>query len=164
MSDRSHFETFPPQLLGRRFVSEDGRLYFVVRAAGVEADAERFPLRVEVGREDGAAMYAAGAYAQWIPRKDESSQSAFDRLDRVVVELGSPLAGPTYSLMFTRPAEAPGFSFVALRPDTPPERIAVFPQHGWSPYYAADDEWAPSAHWWSPYSTFRLASEPKTKS
>ena len=150
---------FPPVLLGVRFVSEDGKLYFVVRRADPSAPTwPRFPLAVEVGRPDGSGRLLDSAPARWLPREDEEAQEASRRLDRVEVELGIPCMGETYQLIFTRPTDDRqrwhGYDQVALRPDTRLEEIAVFPEHGGTPF--GPDDWDWQEGWWYPYSTFRV--------
>lgn len=150
---------FPLALLGLRFVSEDGKLYFVVRqSASTGDDAGRFPLEVEVGRPSTREPLLSAAPARFRPREDEDAREARRRLDRVEVELGIPDVGETWQLMFTRPTDDRsrwnGFDWVALRPDTPPEEVAVFPEHGGTPY--GGDGWDWQEGWWYPYSTFHL--------
>jgi hypothetical protein len=157
MTQQGAFAQIPSQLLGRRFVSEDRTLYFLVREAREgEHQGERFPLRLEVGRPGGEVLMENGL-AEWIPRKNETSSNARERLDRVTAELGTPNVGPTYTLLFTRRNdEAAGFRQVALRADTPVEAVEVFPEYGGTPYGASEDEWDWKSGWWHPYSTFRV--------
>jgi len=159
MKDATPPAEFPPALLGLRFVSEDGRLYFVVRPANASfTRSARFPLSIEVGRPDGSARLLLEAPARWLPREDEEAREAGRRLDRLQVELGVPGMGETYNLMFSRPTDDRqrwhGYDWVALRPETPPEEIAVFPEHGGTPF--GPDDWDWQEGWWYPYSTFLL--------
>ena len=157
MTDHGEFAKIPAQLLGRRFVSEDRRLYFIVREAREdEGERARFPLRLEVGRP-GGGLVVQGGLARWLPRKNTSSERAFERLDRVMAELETPNLGPTYTLLFTRPTDqAEGFRQLALRADTPVAAVEVFPEYGSTPNGASEDEWDWQSGWWYPYSTFRL--------
>src|SRR5262245_36039772 len=106
--------------LGRRFVSEDGRLDLDIRRCDAPTNLrDGFPLAVEAGEADGSTRFVSAAPARFLPRADEDATSASARLDRVQVELGIPSAGPTYTLMLARPTSDRsrwhGYDWVALR-------------------------------------------------
>lgn len=153
----------PTALLNRRFVSDDGRLALTLRLADASsAERARYPLVATVERADGSERLLSAAPAAWIPRKDEHAKEASRRLDRVQVELGPPGIGETYILMLARPSDDGarwhGYSHVALRDDTPVEEVAIFPEHGGTPY--GGDDWDWQEGWWYPYSTYRVAPDP----
>ena len=166
MSDESTPFTLPPQLLGVRFLSEDGKLAFTVRHAD-PPDRPHFPLSVEVVAytEGGPRVRIHDGLARFIPRQDEDAEHAGTRLDRIQIELGTPHVGPTYSLLLCRPTDDRsrwrGFDWVPLRADTPVEVMAAFPQYGGTPY--GPDDWDWQEGWWYPYSTFHAADAPSPR-
>jgi hypothetical protein len=154
------------------WVARDGRLAVGIRPAdGTHKDDARFPYRVTVYRGLTARTHADDRSAEWYPRdrKASSSTNAHHRLDRLVVELGSPISGQTYTLMFARrntnADNYGGLNWVPVHARTPVTKVELFPELGASymeavvGYYddTVQDQYLGS-EWTQPYGNFRVAT------
>ncbi len=149
---------FRRDLLGVRFVSDDGKLAFTIHdAAGPEKD--RFPLEVTAESVPSGERLLDRAPASWTPREDPQAEGGRARLDRVMVELGVAGMGDTWNLLFARPTDDRsryhGYDWIAVTEDSPVAEMAVFPEFGGNPFGGMEWDWQDG--WWYPYSTFRAA-------
>jgi hypothetical protein len=154
------------------WVARDGRLAVGIRPAdGTHKDDARYPYRVTVYRGLTAWTHADDCSAQWYPRdrKATSSTNASERLDRLVVELGAPVLGQSYTLMFARQNTNAdnygGLNWVPVHARTPVTKVEVFPELGASYMEAVlgyhDDivqDQYQGSRWTQPYEIFRVAT------
>ncbi len=143
-------DTFPGELLERRFVSEDGVLSLTVE--GYDGGLWTTVTRVSTGE-----CLLACAVSTFTRHRDPASPDSTARLDHLEVELGAPNVGPLYRLYFARkirPGESHEKEWLTLSEDTPTEAIRIFPEYRSSPF-VTDYDWQDG--WWYPYSRFRCA-------